>query len=65
MGILAGKRILTTLGVITDASIAFHVARAAQQEGATVGPPASAGLSLVERIAKRRCRHRLRSSSST
>ena len=35
MGILAGKRILVT-GVITDASIAFHVARVAQQEGATV-----------------------------
>ena len=35
MGILAGKRILVT-GVITDASIAFHVARVAQQEGASV-----------------------------
>ena len=35
MGILAGKRILVT-GVITDASIAFHVARVAQAEGATV-----------------------------
>ena len=34
MGILDGKRILVT-GVLTDASIAFHVARIAQQEGAT------------------------------
>jgi len=33
MGILDGKRILVT-GVLTDASIAFHVARVAQQEGA-------------------------------
>ena len=32
MGILAGKRILVT-GVITDASIAFHVARVAQARG--------------------------------
>ena len=35
MGILDGKRILVT-GVLTDASIAFHVARIAQQEGASV-----------------------------
>ena len=35
MGILDGKRILIT-GVLTDASIAFHVARLAQLEGATV-----------------------------
>jgi enoyl-[acyl-carrier protein] reductase I len=34
-GILAGKRLLVT-GVLTDASIAFHVARIAQQEGAEV-----------------------------
>jgi len=34
-GILAGKRLLVT-GVLTDASIAFHVARIAQQEGAQV-----------------------------
>jgi enoyl ACP reductase len=33
--ILAGKRLLVT-GVLTDASIAFHVARLAQQEGAEV-----------------------------
>ncbi len=35
MGILAGKRILIT-GVLMESSIAFHVARIAQQEGATV-----------------------------
>jgi enoyl ACP reductase len=35
MGILQGKRILVT-GVLTDQSIAFHVARLAQEEGATV-----------------------------
>ena len=35
MGILDGKRILVT-GVLTDQSIAFHVARLAQEEGATV-----------------------------
>jgi enoyl-[acyl-carrier protein] reductase I len=35
MGILAGKTVLVT-GVLTDASIAFHVARLAQEEGANV-----------------------------
>jgi enoyl-[acyl-carrier protein] reductase I len=35
MGILDGKRILVT-GVLMDSSIAFHVARIAQQEGAEV-----------------------------
>ena len=35
MGILQGKRMLVT-GVLTDASIAFHIARLAQEEGATV-----------------------------
>jgi enoyl-[acyl-carrier protein] reductase I len=35
MGILDGKRLLVT-GVLTDSSIAFHVARIAQQEGAEV-----------------------------
>ncbi|MDP9417119.1 MAG: enoyl-ACP reductase FabI [Actinomycetota bacterium] len=35
MGILEGKRILVT-GVLMESSIAFHVARIAQQEGATV-----------------------------
>jgi meromycolic acid enoyl-[acyl-carrier-protein] reductase len=35
MGLLDGKKILVT-GVLTDASIAFHVARIAQEEGADV-----------------------------
>jgi meromycolic acid enoyl-[acyl-carrier protein] reductase len=52
MGILDGKRLLVT-GVLTDASIAFHVARIAQQEGATVVLTGFGRLSLVERIAKR------------
>jgi enoyl-[acyl-carrier protein] reductase I len=39
--------------VLTDASIAFHVARIAQQEGAQVVLTGFGRLSLVERIAKR------------
>lgn len=35
MGILDGKKILVT-GVLTDASIAFHIARLAQEQGADV-----------------------------
>jgi meromycolic acid enoyl-[acyl-carrier-protein] reductase len=35
MGLLEGKKLLVT-GVLTDSSIAFHVARLAQQEGAEV-----------------------------
>jgi enoyl ACP reductase len=52
MGILDGKQILVT-GVLTDASIAFHVARIAQLEGAKVVLTGFGRLSLVERIAKR------------
>jgi meromycolic acid enoyl-[acyl-carrier-protein] reductase len=52
MGILDGKRVLVT-GVLTDASIAFHVARAAQQEGATIVLTGFGRLSLVRRIAQR------------
>jgi meromycolic acid enoyl-[acyl-carrier-protein] reductase len=52
MGILDGKRILVT-GVLTDSSIAFHVARIAQLEGATVVLTGFGRLSLVERIARR------------
>src|SRR5215468_2207066 len=51
-GILAGKRILVT-GVITDGSIAFHVAKIAQEEGAEVLLTGFGRLSLVERIARR------------
>jgi meromycolic acid enoyl-[acyl-carrier-protein] reductase len=52
LGILDGKRILVT-GVLTDSSIAFHVARIAQLEGATVVLTGFGRMSLVERIAKR------------
>lgn len=52
MGILAGKRLLVT-GVLTDSSIAFHVAKVAQAEGATVVLTGFGRLSLVERIAQR------------
>lgn len=52
MGLLDGKRILVT-GVITDASIAFHVAKLAQEQGATVILTGFGRLSLVERIARR------------
>jgi len=51
-GLLAGKRLLVT-GVITDASIAFSVAKIAQESGATVVLTGFGRLSLVERIAKR------------
>ena len=52
MGLLEGKRILVT-GVLTDASIAFHVARLAQEQGAEVVLTGFGRLSLVERIATR------------
>jgi enoyl ACP reductase len=51
-GLLEGKRLLIT-GVITDASIAFHAAKVAQEQGATVVLTGFGRLSLVERIAKR------------
>ncbi|MDO8646310.1 MAG: enoyl-ACP reductase FabI, partial [Candidatus Planktophila sp.] len=53
MGILDGKKILVT-GVLTDASIAFHIARIAQEQGAEV-VLSSYGrvLSLTTRIAGR------------
>jgi enoyl ACP reductase len=51
-GLLAGKRLLVT-GVITDASIAFSVAKVAQENGADVVLTGYGRLSLVERIAKR------------
>jgi meromycolic acid enoyl-[acyl-carrier-protein] reductase len=52
MGLLDGKRLLLT-GVITDASIAFHVARVAQEQGAQVVLTGFGRLRLVERIAQR------------
>ncbi|NMO57073.1 enoyl-ACP reductase FabI [Actinoplanes sp. TBRC 11911] len=51
-GLLAGKRLLVT-GVITDSSIAFGVAKVAQENGASVVLTGYGRLSLVERIAKR------------
>ena len=51
-GLLAGNRLLVT-GVITDASIAFSVARLAQEQGAQLVLTGYGRLSLVERIAKR------------
>jgi enoyl ACP reductase len=51
-GLLEGKRLLIT-GVITDASIAFHAAKLAQEQGAQVVLTGFGRLSLVERIAKR------------
>ncbi len=52
-GLLSGKNILVT-GVLTDASIAFHIARLAQEQNATV-ILSSYGrvLSLTNRIAQR------------
>jgi len=53
MGLLEGKRILIT-GVLTDASLAFAVARSAQQEGAEVVlSGAGRGLSLTKRTARK------------
>ncbi len=51
-GLLEGKRVLVT-GVITDASIAFHTAKAAQEQGAQVVLTGYGRLRLVERIAQR------------
>ncbi|NUT37040.1 MAG: enoyl-ACP reductase FabI [Hamadaea sp.] len=50
--LLEGKKILVT-GVITDQSIAFTVAKLAQEQGAQVVLTGYGRLSLVERIAKR------------
>ena len=53
MGMLDGKRILVT-GVLTDQSIAFHVARHAQDQGATVILTSfGRALSLTRRSASR------------
>ncbi|MEU2108998.1 enoyl-ACP reductase FabI [Streptomyces sp. NPDC019507] len=53
-GLLAGKRLLVT-GVLTETSIAFHVARLAQQEGARIvltsfGRAMSITQSMAERL---------------
>ena len=52
MGLLDGKRLLVT-GVITDQSIAFAVARLAQEQGAHVVLTGFGRMSLVERVAKK------------
>jgi meromycolic acid enoyl-[acyl-carrier protein] reductase len=52
MGLLDGKRLLIT-GVITDASLGFHVAKVAQEQGAQVVLTGFGRLRLVERIAQR------------
>ena len=53
MGILQGKNILVT-GVLTDGSIAFHIAKIAQEEGAQVVLTGfGRALSLTTRIAGR------------
>ena len=53
VGILAGKRLVIT-GVLTDASLAFGVAKLAQAEGAQVMlTGAGRGLSITERTARK------------
>jgi enoyl-[acyl-carrier protein] reductase I len=52
MGLLDGKRLLIT-GVITDSSIAFSVAKVAQEQGAEVVLTGFGRMSLVERVARR------------
>ena len=53
MALLTGKNILVT-GVLTDGSIAFHIAKLAQEEGANVVLTGfGRGLSLTTRIAGR------------
>jgi len=53
MGLLEGKNVIIT-GVLTDASLAFGVARLAQEQGARVVlTGAGRGLSLTERTARK------------
>ncbi|MBV8928912.1 MAG: enoyl-ACP reductase FabI [Mycobacteriaceae bacterium] len=51
-GLLEGKRILVT-GIITDSSIAFHIARVAQEQGAQLVCTGFDRLRLIERILER------------
>ncbi|NLV79988.1 MAG: enoyl-ACP reductase FabI [Rhodococcus sp.] len=51
-GLLDGKTILVT-GIITDASIAFHTAKVAQEQGAKVIITGFDRLRLIDRIAQR------------
>jgi enoyl-[acyl-carrier protein] reductase I len=52
MSLLDGKRLLIT-GVITDASIAFSIAKLAQEQGAQVVLTGFGRMSLVERVARK------------
>ncbi|GAB1689010.1 enoyl-ACP reductase FabI [Krasilnikovia sp. M28-CT-15] len=52
MRLLDGKNVLVS-GLLTESSIAFHVARAAQEHGATVVTTGYGRLSLVRRVANR------------
>ena len=51
-GLLEGKRILVS-GIITDASIAFHIARVAQEQGAELVLTGFDRMRLIQRIADR------------
>src|SRR4051794_1103305 len=51
-GILEGKRVLIT-GVLTEASIAFHAAKLAQEQGAEIILTAFPRPTLTERIARK------------
>src|ERR1700737_1147744 len=51
-GFLDGKRVLVT-GIITDSSIAFHIARVAQEEGAELVLTGFDRLRLIKRIPDR------------
>ena len=65
MGLLDGKNIVIT-GVLTDASLAYAVARLAQREGAEIVlTGAGRALSLTQRTARKLRRRRSTCSSST
>ena len=51
-GLLEGKRILVT-GIITDSSIAFHIARVAQEQGAQLVLTGFDRMRLIQRIVDR------------
>ena len=51
-GFLEGKRILVT-GIITDSSIAFHIAKVAQEAGAELVLTGFDRMRLIQRIADR------------
>lgn len=51
-GFLQGKRILVT-GIITDSSIAFHIAKVAQEAGAELVLTGFDRMKLIQRIADR------------